>query len=721
MRNLLGGLVLVAGVGALGWWGTVKDAKDMEAEIRATAQAAVGSTTHPVLTSVSGRDISVSGLADTAAEKEAILNRLSGIEGRRVVADGLDVLPVAAPFVFGADKTETGVVYSGNTPTESHRVVFAERVGDAAIDLTLASGMPDGEWPGVVGQGLDALGNLKNGALRIENQAITLSGLAALPTNKEAALSALAGLPAGYTLNHNIALEDDGTPMRLTLRKDENGANAVGKMPVGTDLAAVMGEGVDASGVQIAKIAAPTAGWDATVVETVAAVSGLLDGTLTIVDTDVSVTGTAMRVDKEAAEARLANLPEHYEVKSNIALYDNGMPITIVASTEGGAPSVMGKAPYGFDPSGLQAAFGPGLDLSNIYEAQIDGPANFGGLLDTGLSALAELEEGKLLVAENLITLRGAARTPQEIANVEALLAKAPDGANVPTDLTFLDDGSAPAWQYSYADGVGGDISGKLPNGLAKMDVPGLIGVPNLEGEVTEGLMGSSDTAKATLQQMAPWMNSLETATITGEGDAVSVAAVAKADAPFEKLDAAMQAAVGAPLTLKPSANAVLYGTIRKLDNGGVEQFTQDGWMLLPELDLFNFEPSVANCDARSRRVLLLQKINFVTGGADVDQASQAVLDDLSKIITRCFEDETLAVEIGGHTDDVGSDDANMALSNARAAAVKAVLANLGVNAERMTAKGYGESTPLADNATDAGRAMNRRTEFAWSSINQDN
>ena len=68
--------------------------------------------------------------------------------------------------------------------------------------------------------------------------------------------------------------------------------------------------------------------------------------------------------------------------------------------------------------------------------------------------------------------------------------------------------------------------------------------------------------------------------------------------------------------------------------------------------------------------------------------------------------------EVAGHTDSVGGDRYNKDLSQRRAVNVRAYLVEQGVNADSMTAVGYGESQPVADNATAAGRAENRRVEL---------
>lgn len=69
-------------------------------------------------------------------------------------------------------------------------------------------------------------------------------------------------------------------------------------------------------------------------------------------------------------------------------------------------------------------------------------------------------------------------------------------------------------------------------------------------------------------------------------------------------------------------------------------------------------------------------------------------------------------VEVAGHTDSRGSDEYNVNLSQRRAEAVRNYLISKGIAADRLTAKGYGESQPVADNATDEGRFKNRRVEL---------
>ncbi len=89
---------------------------------------------------------------------------------------------------------------------------------------------------------------------------------------------------------------------------------------------------------------------------------------------------------------------------------------------------------------------------------------------------------------------------------------------------------------------------------------------------------------------------------------------------------------------------------------------------------------------------------------------SDAVLKRVGGLMAK---DAALRVEIQGHTDNVGTPEYNLTLSQARAASVAAWLVSHGVAANRLTAKGYGLTMPVADNKTDEGRARNRRVEIA--------
>ena len=106
---------------------------------------------------------------------------------------------------------------------------------------------------------------------------------------------------------------------------------------------------------------------------------------------------------------------------------------------------------------------------------------------------------------------------------------------------------------------------------------------------------------------------------------------------------------------------------------------------------------------------IIVHGIYFDVNKATIKPESMGSLNQIVKVMQ---ENPDLKFEVGGHTDSDGDDAANMQLSQKRAEAVKAQLVQLGIAAARLSTKGYGESQPMADNASLEGKAMNRRVEF---------
>jgi outer membrane protein OmpA-like peptidoglycan-associated protein len=108
--------------------------------------------------------------------------------------------------------------------------------------------------------------------------------------------------------------------------------------------------------------------------------------------------------------------------------------------------------------------------------------------------------------------------------------------------------------------------------------------------------------------------------------------------------------------------------------------------------------------------------ITFRTGSADLNAGFFKVLDGVGLVVEEY--DKTLIV-VEGHTDSVGSDDSNQALSERRAVSVGQYLMSKGVNTQRVLTAGFGESRPVASNDNDAGRSQNRRVEVRLEPITQ--
>lgn len=106
---------------------------------------------------------------------------------------------------------------------------------------------------------------------------------------------------------------------------------------------------------------------------------------------------------------------------------------------------------------------------------------------------------------------------------------------------------------------------------------------------------------------------------------------------------------------------------------------------------------------------VVINNVFFELGKAELKPISYV---ELSKAVDLMKKNGSMVIEVGGHTDNLGGDAANMSLSAKRAQSVVDYMVLAGIDASRLIAKGYGETVPIADNTTKEGRAKNRRTEF---------
>ena len=116
----------------------------------------------------------------------------------------------------------------------------------------------------------------------------------------------------------------------------------------------------------------------------------------------------------------------------------------------------------------------------------------------------------------------------------------------------------------------------------------------------------------------------------------------------------------------------------------------------------------IRNSSATTKRFVYAH-INFETGSATITPGSVQTLDGMAAIL-KCYP--AARIELDGYTDSTGNPEANQKLSMDRASAVKDLLVKNGVEESRISTKGFGETHPIASNATATGRAENRRTEM---------
>ena len=177
---------------------------------------------------------------------------------------------------------------------------------------------------------------------------------------------------------------------------------------------------------------------------------------------------------------------------------------------------------------------------------------------------------------------------------------------------------------------------------------------------------------------------------------------------------AAIGAAVGAIIGVATSDNAKEREE-RALKGAGIGAITGGGvgyYMDVQEAKLRQkLEASGVSVTRDGDNIILNMpgNITFDTNQTNVKESFKPVLDSVAEVLK---EYKSTMIQIGGHTDSTGSDQYNLQLSQNRAQSVANVLIGFGVEPVRTDVVGFGETSPIASNSTDSGRAQNRRVEL---------
>lgn len=125
--------------------------------------------------------------------------------------------------------------------------------------------------------------------------------------------------------------------------------------------------------------------------------------------------------------------------------------------------------------------------------------------------------------------------------------------------------------------------------------------------------------------------------------------------------------------------------------------------------EFFSNVESILKDESDSEKIVRLQYVEFKTGSSELTDDSKYELSNLIKVLN---DNPAIVTEIAGHTDNTGDAAQNLSLSRDRANVVREYLLSNGISENRMTAAGYGQTSPIDSNDTAEGRQNNRRTEF---------
>ena len=157
-----------------------------------------------------------------------------------------------------------------------------------------------------------------------------------------------------------------------------------------------------------------------------------------------------------------------------------------------------------------------------------------------------------------------------------------------------------------------------------------------------------------------------------------------------------------------PDDGEIAAGAAAGLVAGGLIGYLV-GHYACPEEEVVAAPPPPPPPPAKGTKIAEIPGPNFDFNKSTLTPAGRAKVADAAKTLK---DNPTIHVEVGGHTDSIGSDAYNQKLSERRAKTVADELTKDGISSSRLTVRGYGERKPVADNKTEAGRARNRRVEL---------
>ncbi|MEZ5872485.1 MAG: OmpA family protein [Nitratireductor sp.] len=419
-----------------------------------------------------------------------------------------------------------------------------------------------------------------------------------------------------------------------------------------------------------------------------AQLAGLTSGEVTLSDTALSVSGQAASFD--AYDAVTGSLSGKLPAGGTLASLDIKPPLveTYAFNAEKTAEGIVldGYVPSMAVRDNLVAAARSSADnvVDNLRLATGE-PSGFGDVAAFGLGQLGNFSTGSVSLTGLDLSVQGKAKDTASYDNATAALAGTiPGGFKLASSDIRQPVIDPYVWSMSKADGV--------------LTVGGYVPDANTAALAIDAAKARNASATAVTDNQK-----VGTGAPTDFAGAMSVAIHSLSRLASGKADIK-----GADVTVTGEA---LTGFAANEIRARVAKGLPPGYTGKAEITVRSTPQFVTSdaCQTALTGILANDTIQFESGKSAIKQDSFGLLDRLAFEARRCPEQR---VEIGGHTDSDGSDEANLKLSQERAEAVRDYLVRSGVLFSRLIAKGYGEADPVADNSTAEGKAKNRRIDF---------
>ncbi len=563
----------------------------------------------------------------------------------------------------------------------------------------------------------------------LDGRDVLLTGTIDSDTRRNEAITLLASIRGVGAVIDHVAIAPRMTPYQIDVTIEDGALILSGGVPSSRLLNVLTAQdGLDVANLSVRSGHPDENSWMAGLQFALARAELVDEGVFRLSDLVLTVEGRA-KTERAlgAMQIALADLPDGVSLGQVNVAPVLVRPYTWTAEFDGARIAVSGHVPEDATVEMIRTADVSGLPIATGLSLASGAPDGFGDLTRTLIEQLARLDHGSASIVDGVSTLSGA---PPNIEVAQAVTEALPNSIVTLSPPPVSDywvsvtrqeggvlvfDGYAPnqAARDAFGEIENADVNYlKLGSGASAYYQSGVDFGLRVLDQMSEGrlvLNGNVLTLSGTANDESAY-RSIQALLDREVPQGVSLAAtqieavaaeLPQAETPppdNAEINPAEPPAITAEESAEPQADA---GEDAIEAPAPVEQVPVDVENSAPA------QPSqIALCQARVAELSAHNAILFQSGNAVIADSAEAELDRFGEALNLCPDTK---VYVEGHTDSDGDDQRNLALSVARAEAVVNALIERGVDASRLYAVGYGESQPVADNATQEGKRQNRR------------
>jgi outer membrane protein OmpA-like peptidoglycan-associated protein/osmotically-inducible protein OsmY len=652
---------------------------------------------------VSARDVTLHGMAPSVEAQQQAVVVASKVRGVRAVADASDLLPIVSPYVWSAKRDGRSVTLTGAVPSEGSRAAILAAARRAMPDAEIHDSMQLGRgapptFNSAATFSLVRLAALGDGVVTLTDSTLAVSGTAASAQAYADARAAFSEqLPAAVTLGPVDVLPARADPFVFSASFDGKAVTLVGFVPndivhktlVATTKATL--PGVPISDTVVVASGDPP-GFAEAASFAIAQLDRMRDGGVTLDGLNLDVAGTAKSVDDYEAllENLSTGLPQGMKLVSAAVAPAVASPYGWSAEKTADAVVLSGYVPSadGHDEviATARIVFAGATIDDRIRVAAGEPRMDWIGAIKFAMGELARLSHGKVAIGDQSYSVEGEAASAEAYGQILDANSR-----TLPASLSLVHGAVTPPRVTPFRfvaerRGAGIAMSGYVPDEPAREAIFAAahrkFGSVEISGDLVfaagapDGFVDAVTASLQALSRLAGGYVAVVDNAVTVQG-----------------------------LVYQPGAIGDITDTLSAALPDG---FTADATAVETRQD----DQPIAAADCRDKLQAVLQtgRIAFDGAQAEIAGDSVGVLDRVSAVVTRCPD---TAIEVGAYSDSEGSASRNRDRTQARADAIVDFLVSAGVKRERLTAVGYGEQNPIADNSTKEGKAANQRIEFS--------